>query len=239
MQYRTTRRAAFLQRPNRFVALCDLDGETVRAHVKNTGRCRELLVPGCTVYLEESGNPNRSTAYSLIGVEKGNLRINMDSQAPNRIFQEGVEQGIITLPEMAGYTLLKGEQTFRHSRFDFYWESPAARGFVEIKGVTLEEGGRAYFPDAPTERGIKHLQELSQAVGEGYCGSLVFIVQMKGVASVTPNWATHPAFGLAVQAAQQAGVAVHCYDCQVGPDRVRADTPVPFLLDMPHILALE
>ena len=234
MEYRTTHRAIFLERPNRFIALCQLHGKTVRAHVKNTGRCRELLVPGCTVYLEESDNPNRSTAYSLIAVDKGSLRINMDSQAPNRIFREGVEQGIILLPEMAGYTLLKGEQVYDHSRFDFYWESPSARGFVEIKGVTLEEEGRAYFPDAPTQRGVKHLQELAQAVQEGYCGALVFIVQMKGVVSVTPNWKTHPAFGLAIQEAQRAGVSVYCFDCQVGQDWVRADGPIPFVLDKPE-----
>ena len=159
MKYEKIRPGTFLDRPNRFVAHVELGGTAAVCHVKNTGRCRELLVPGAKVYLEESGNPARKTQYDLIAVEKGTRLINMDSQAPNRVFEEWARGGGF-LPELS---LLRPETTYRNSRFDFYWESSAERGFVEVKGVTLEEDGVVRFPDAPTLRGVKHLQELEEA----------------------------------------------------------------------------
>ena len=164
MRYKNIHKAAFLARPNRFIARVLLGGEELTVHVKNTGRCRELLVPGCTVYLEKSDNLARKTAYDLVAVEKaasdGTCRlINMDSQAPNRLFAEWAAAGHF----VPGLTLLRPETTWGHSRFDFYWEAGERKGFVEVKGCTLEEDGWTYFPDAPTERGVKHLEELLKA----------------------------------------------------------------------------
>ena len=153
MRYPNVTPAVFLARPNRFVAQVLLDGEERTVHVKNTGRCRELLVPGARVWLTRSPNPHRKTAYDLIAVEKGARLINMDAQAPNQVFREWAEAGGF----LPGLTLLKAEQTHGDSRFDFYWEAGARKGFVEVKGVTLEEGGAVYFPDAPTQRGVKEI----------------------------------------------------------------------------------
>ena len=224
MRYGKIQAARFLRRPNRFVAEVDLEGRTEAVHVKNTGRCRELLVPGARVYLTPGENPARKTAWDLIAVEKGPLLINMDAQAPNRVFGEWAAAGHF----VPGLTLLRPETTWGRSRFDFYWEAgPERRGFVEVKGVTLEQDGVAAFPDAPTERGVRHLEELSAARREGYECAVCFVIQMKGPTRFRPNEATHPAFGAALRAAAEAGVDVLAYDCRVTPDQLWLDAPVP------------
>ena len=226
MKYEKIRPGTFLDRPNRFVAHVELGGTAAVCHVKNTGRCRELLVPGAKVYLEESGNPARKTQYDLIAVEKGTRLINMDAQAPNRVFEEWARGGGF-LPELS---LLRPETTYRNSRFDFYWESSAERGFVEVKGVTLEEDGVVRFPDAPTLRGVKHLEELAAARQAGYQAALCFIVQLAGAKYVQPNDVTHPQFGQALRQAAAAGVEVFALGCSVTPDSLTAADPVPVRL---------
>lgn len=224
MRYSNIRAGRFLARPNRFVAHVELDGETVVCHVKNTGRCRELLVPGATVYLQESGNPARKTKFDLIAVDKGGLLINMDAQAPNQVFREWAEAGQF----VPGLTLLRPETTWGKSRFDFYWElSTQRRGFVEVKGVTLEENGHARFPDAPTERGVKHIRELQRALAEGYDSYLAFVIQMEGITEVRPNDETHPAFGQALREAAAAGVQVLCLPCAVEKDSLTVKEALP------------
>ena len=224
MRYGKIQAARFLRRPNRFVAEVELEGRTEAVHVKNTGRCRELLVPGARGYLTPGENPARKTAWDLIAVEKGPLLINMDAQAPNRVFGEWAAAGHF----VPGLTLLRPETTWGRSRFDFYWEAgPERRGFVEVKGVTLEQDGVAAFPDAPTERGVRHLEELSAARREGYECAVCFVIQMKGPTRFRPNEATHPAFGAALRAAAEAGVDVLAYDCRVTPDQLWLDAPVP------------
>ena len=226
MKYHRVREGRFLRRPNRFLAHVELDGEEVVCHVKNTGRCRELLVPGATVWLEESDNPKRKTRFDLIGVDKGERPINMDSQAPNRVFGEWAGAGGFR----PGLTLLRPETTFGNSRFDFYWESSEKRGFVEVKGVTLEEDGVVLFPDAPTQRGVKHLEELMAAKAAGYEATVCFVVQMSGVQCFRPNDRTHPEFGEALRRAVQAGVEVLAVDCTVERDRLEIRQPVPIIL---------
>ena len=223
MRYPNVTPAVFLARPNRFVAQVLLDGETVTVHVKNTGRCRELLVPGARVWLTRSPNPHRKTAYDLIAVEKGARLINMDAQAPNQVFREWAEAGGF----LPGLTLLKAEQTHGDSRFDFYWEAGARKGFVEVKGVTLEEDGVVRFPDAPTLRGVKHLEELVRARQAGYEAAVCFVIQMENVIRFQPNDRTHPDFGQALRAAAAAGVEVLALDCRVAPDRLELNRPVP------------
>lgn len=226
MDYGCVVPARFLDRPNRFVAHVLLGQETVTCHVKNTGRCRELLVPGATVYLERGTNPNRRTAWDLIAVEKDGKLINMDAQAPNRVFLEWAQGGHFR----PGLTLLKPETTFGASRFDFYWETASDRGFVEVKGVTLEEDGVVRFPDAPTLRGVKHLEELAAARQAGYQAALCFIVQLAGAKYVQPNDVTHPQFGQALRQAAAAGVEVFALGCSVTPDSLTAADPVPVRL---------
>lgn len=212
----------FLSRPNRFVAEVELGGQPVTVHVKNTGRCRELLVPGATVWLTKSDNPNRKTAYDLIGVQKGQRAINMDSQAPNKLFQEWAWAGHF----VPGLTLLKGEQKHGDSRFDFYWEAGDRKGFVEVKGVTLEVDGHAYFPDAPTQRGIKHLRGLADCLTEGYEAAVCFVIQMEDIHAFSPNDVTHPAFGQALREARAAGVQILAMECEVAPGIVTITKPV-------------
>lgn len=224
----------FQARPNRFIAHVEMGGRLEVCHVKNTGRCRELLVPGVKVWLEESANPARKTKYDLIAVEKarpeGPLLINMDSQAPNKVFGEwAVAGGLGFVP-----TLLRPETTYGNSRFDYYWEwsqeGEARRGFWEVKGVTLEEGGTARFPDAPTLRGVKHLEELVLARQAGCEAGVCFIVQMAGMDHVEPNDATHPEFGAALRRAAQAGVEVLALECAVEPGRLAAERVLPVCL---------
>ena len=228
MQYQNVKKAVFLRRPNRFIAQVMLEGAEETVHVKNTGRCRELLVPGATVYLEDCGRPERKTRYDLIAVEKGDRLINMDAQAPNKVFGEWAAAGGFR----DGLTLLRPETTWGNSRFDFYWESSenGRKGFVEVKGVTLEEAGAAYFPDAPTERGVKHVEELMACRAAGYEATLFLVVQMADVGVWRPNDRTHPAFGGAVRRAAGAGVELLCRDCEVTPETIAMGKPVEIRL---------
>ena len=220
----------FQARPNRFIAHVEVEGRLEVCHVKNTGRCRELLLPGVKVWLEESANPARKTRYDLIAVEKereeGPLLINMDSQAPNRVFGEWAAAGGLGFRP----TILRPETTYGNSRLDYYWElsepGESRRGFWEVKGVTLEERGAARFPDAPTLRGVKHLEELVLARQAGYEAGVCFIVQMAGMDHVEPNDATHPEFGAALRRAARAGVAVLALECAVSPDRLAVSCKV-------------
>ncbi len=199
------------------------DGREETVHVKNTGRCRELLLPGARVWLEGSENPKRKTAFDLVAVDRGGLLINMDAQAPNRVFAEWANTGAFR----PGLTLLRPETAWGGSRFDFYWEAGEHRGFVEVKGVTLERDGLALFPDAPTLRGVKHLEELAAARSAGYEAAVCFVIQMKGPRAFRPNDDTHPQFGAALRAAAAAGVEVLARDCLVTPDSLTLDAPVP------------
>lgn len=224
MEYREVRKGTFLERPNRFIAHVELDGQVEICHVKNTGRCRELLVPGAAVYLEHSDNPARKTAYDLIAVEKGGRLINMDAQAPNRAFGEWARQ---FEPSVLA---VHPEYSFGQSRLDFCLETPEGLHFVEVKGVTLEEDGHVRFPDAPTERGVKHLHELMRAVEEEHRATAFFVVQMADVLDFAPNDATQPAFGEALREASAHGVNVVAYSCRVTPDSMTIDHPVPVIL---------
>ena len=263
MKYEKIVKAKFIERENRFVARVeaglDDDAETVKVHVKNTGRCRELLIPGSTVYLEdfEGRMGSRRMRYSLVAVEKkivfpaekssdeqngGMLLINMDSQAPNKVVQDALADGRIRLPGLSNLTLIKPEVKYGDSRFDFYVEADGAdeqftnktvepdRAFIEVKGVTLEDDGHARFPDAPTERGVKHINELIRARSEGYLAYVIFVVQMKGMKDVSPNYDTHPEFGEALAKAAEAGVSILAYDCKVTPDSLAIDSQIEFKL---------
>lgn len=226
MRYNTVIPGRFLDRPNRFIAHVETEDGVETVHVKNTGRCRELLVPGATVYLERGTNPNRKTAYDLIAVEKRDLLINMDAQAPNKVFAEWAASGGF-LPDV---TAIRSEYAYGESRLDFCLETPKGPHLVEVKGVTLEENGAARFPDAPTERGVKHIRELQRAVESGLDATLFFVVQIENIRSVAPNDATHPAFGAALRQAAASGVNVCAYDCAVMPDSLRIHRPVPVIL---------
>ena len=226
MRYGEVKRGRFLARPNRFVAHVELEGERVVCHVKNTGRCRELLTSGAAVYLERAENPARKTPYDLIAVEKGDLLINMDAQAPNKVFGEWAAAGRF----LPGLTALRPEFTWEDSRFDFRLEDHLGPCFVEVKGVTLEQDGLALFPDAPTERGVKHLRGLRRAVERGYRAAVFVVVQMKGPRLFRPNDGTHPAFGQALREAAAAGVGVYAWDCAVTPESLTLDAPVEVAL---------
>lgn len=236
MKYEKIVEACFLSRPNRFIAEVKLknSGEITRAHVKNTGRCRELLQPGAAVYLEDfrTRMGSRKMEYSLIGVEKqlpdGTvLLVNMDSQAPNKVTAEALADGSIRLPGMNQLTLIRGEKTYGDSRFDFYVEDESGqKGFIEVKGVTLEYDGLVKFPDAPTERGVKHLHELVKAHEDGYMAYVLFIVQMEGMRIFMPNDDTHQAFGDALRYAAAEGVHVMACQCHVTQDTLTVAEPL-------------
>lgn len=216
MRYQDISEGRFLSRPNRFIALVEMDGKTETVHVKNTGRCKELLTENAVVYLEENNNPKRKTKYDLIAVQKGNLLVNMDAQAPNRVFAEWAKENIEDL------MLLKPEVTYGDSRFDFYIETGKKRIFVEVKGVTLEQDGVVMFPDAPTERGVKHLKGLRRAVKDGYGAMVVFIVQLEQAQFFCPNRETHPAFAEELKRAKDDGVIVRALNCKVFPNELFA-----------------
>ncbi len=213
MNYTKISKAKFLSRPNRFIAYIELDGRIEKCHVKNTGRCRELLVEGCTVYLEHASNPQRKTRFDLIAVEKNGMLINMDSYAPNLAVGE-------FLPKLFPDSKIRAEYTYGNSRFDFYIEDNCRKILLEVKGVTLENEGVVMFPDAPTERGAKHVSELAASIDEGYEAYLLFVVQMKGVKYFTLNDKTDPKFATAVRRAAEYGVKILAYDCDVTPEKM-------------------
>lgn len=224
MQYENVVQGRFLLRPNRFIAVVDIGGTETVCHVKNTGRCRELLAPGAAVWLAPGVTPGRKTPYDLIAVDKGGKLINMDAQAPNRVFGEFARRFDPLAQEV------RPEYRFGASRLDFCLTRPDGLHLVEVKGVTLESGGHARFPDAPTERGVKHLHELIHAVEQGHRATAFFVVQMAEVTDFAPNDDTHPAFGAALRQAAAAGVNVVAYACCVAPDRMEIDRPVPVIL---------
>jgi len=237
MKYEKIVKGKFIERPNRFIAYVEIDGKVHKTHVKNTGRCKELLVPGATVYLEdfEGRMSTRKLRYSLIGVEKitpkGALMINMDSQAPNKVVKEALLGGSIELPGMKSLMVVKGEATYGASRLDFYVKDESGKeGYIEVKGVTLENGGTASFPDAPTERGIKHLKELEGLVKEGKNAYAIFVVQMKGVNVFEPNDLRHKAFGDTLRSVSESGVKILAYDCIVTEDTLAIDEEVKIQL---------
>ena len=221
MRYDVIREAIFLDRPNRFIAHALLEGEPVVCHVKNTGRCRELLVPGARVVLSQGTNPARRTPYDLVSVYKGQRLINMDSQAPNAIAEEYLPR---LFPDLS---MLRREVTCGDSRFDFYGVKSGRPFYLEVKGVTLERDGMVYFPDAPTVRGVKHLRELAELQRTGTEAHVLFIVQMQGVRALQANRATDPAFADALLVAQATGVGIHAVDCLVTPNSIVANDPVP------------
>lgn len=222
MRYENMEPAIFLERPNRFVAYVEQAGKREICHVKNTGRCRELLIPGAELYVQRTDNPARKTALDLISVKKDGQWVNMDSQAPNRAVAEWLKSGGLGTRDI----LVRPEYRYESSRFDFYLEAAGRKAFMEVKGVTLEEEGIARFPDAPTERGVKHLQELMHCMEAGYEAYLFFVIQMKGVHVFEPNDRTHPAFGETLREAAARGVQILAYDCAVGPDEMRIDTRI-------------
>ena len=214
MRYANVSKGLFIRRTNRFVAEVETDGRAERIHVKNTGRCKELLIPGATVYLNEAVNPNRATKYDLVAVEKGDKLVNIDSFAPNIVLGEFLQSG----QYLGDATVVRPEARYGTSRFDFYIEAGGHRIFIEVKGVTLEEGGVVLFPDAPTKRGMKHLDELVNSISDGYKARVVFVVQMTGVSYFAPHRKMHPAFADTLVRAKDAGVVVEAYDCAVTPD---------------------
>lgn len=230
MKYSKIVKGRFLLRPNRFIAKVLINGCEETVHVKNTGRCKELLVDNATVYLYEADNPSRKTKYDLIAVEKeipnGTLLINMDSQAPNDVAEEWLNSGIL----FSKNAKIKREFTYNNSRFDFYIEDGDRRAFLEVKGVTLENNGVASFPDAPTERGVKHIKELVCANAEGYEAYILFVIQMKGVHLFKPNDGTHKAFGDALREAEASGVEIIAVDSIVSPNEIKIDEKVPVCL---------
>ena len=221
MYYGNMVSGTFLSRPNRFIAHVEIDGQEQIVHVKNTGRCRELLQPGAKVWCQHWDHPNRKTKYDLILVQKGQRLICMDSQAPNVAAKEWLLAG--GLGEISS---LKGEYTHGDSRFDFSFMKDGKRCFLEVKGVTLEHDGVCAFPDAPTERGVKHLQGLTRLAQEGYGAYVLFVIQMADVQYLHPNDATHPAFGDALREAHRQGVHVMAVQCAVTPERMEITMPV-------------
>lgn len=215
----------FIARPNRFIAHIEIDGQTHICHVKNTGRCRELLQPGATVYCADCLSDSRKTRYDLIAVQKGDRLINMDSQIPNRAAEEWLQRG-----GLGDVTQLKPETTFGDSRFDFSFYKDGKLCFLEVKGVTLEHDGVCAFPDAPTQRGVKHLRELTKLSQQGYGAYVLFVIQMENVKYLHPNDSTDPAFGKALRDAAAAGMQIMACDCLVTPDSISIHTPVEIRL---------
>ena len=223
-KYNDISKGIFIERPNRFIAKVFIHGNEETVHVKNTGRCKELLLTGSEVYLEPSQGGNRKTKWSLIGIKKGERIINNDSQVTNEVVQKALNSEKLKLPGVSGkITKLVREKTFGSSRFDLYFETDNQKGFIEVKGVTLEVDGVAMFPDAPTVRGTKHINELVQAVGLGYCCYIIFVIQMKGVRYFEPNVKTDPIFSETLKNSIDKGVHIIAVDCNVGPDYIEID----------------
>lgn len=229
MKYKKIIEGIFIKRPNRFIAQVLIDDIEETVHVKNTGRCRELLIPGAKVILEDcSDNPNRKTKYSLIAVYKGDILINMDSQVPNAVVFESIKDNKIPVGKLNN---LKREVTYQNSRFDIYFETDIKKGFIEVKGVTLENDCISRFPDAPTQRGTKHVLEMVKAVEEGYMGIIFFLVQMKGPEEFRLNWEMDKEFSQAVRFANENGVIIMAYDSIVSEDSIELGSPIPIDLN--------
>ncbi len=233
IKYSKIRRAAFISRPNRFIARVLLDGKEEIVHVKNTGRCKELLIPESDVILYESDHSSRKTKYDLVAVYKKRdgkppILINMDSQIPNDVAAQWLKKGKL----FSKNAVIRREVTFENSRFDFYVEDGTVKAFMEVKGVTLEENGIAMFPDAPTERGVKHIKELISAVEQGYKAYILFVIQMKEIAELRPNDLTHKAFGDTLREAREKGVRILAIDCNVTEDTIEADKEVKIVLSL-------
>jgi sugar fermentation stimulation protein len=224
MKYDNIKEGRFIIRENRFIAKVEIDGNVEVCHVKNTGRCKELLTEGATVYVEPSKNPERKTKFSLIGVKKGDLLINMDSQAPNQVVEESINKIFHNV------TFYKRESKFLNSRFDFYMEQGNIKSYVEVKGVTLEDNGVVKFPDAPSDRAVKHLDELIKAKKLNYNAYVIFVVQMKGVKYFEPNFETHKAFADKLKEAYENGVEILAYDCVVAKDSLYIDERINICL---------
>lgn len=218
MEYNNILNAEFIDRPNRFIANILVDNQKQICHVKNTGRCKELLTHRAEIYVQQSNNPQRKTKYDLIAVQKGSRLVNMDSQAPNAVVGEWLTQK----EPFGKITYLKAEHKYKNSRFDFYFETEAQRAFVEVKGVTLENDNIVSFPDAPSERAVKHLKELMEALDEGYKCYVIFVVQMKDVLYFTPNYENHREFAETLKLADEKGVRVFAVDCYVTPASITA-----------------
>ncbi len=217
MKYKEIQKAVFISRPNRFVAKVSIDGKETDVHVKNTGRCRELLTLGAEVWLEKSSNPERKYQYSLVTVKKGDRMVNMDSQAPNKAVGEWLsESGLFS-----DVKLIRPECKYGNSRFDFYVEYEDKKAFIEVKGVTLENDGTVSFPDAPTERGSKHLRELCECIKDGYEAYVIFVIQMKDVLYFTANADHDPVFARTLKEAHNEGVRILAYDCYVTEDEMK------------------
>ena len=212
MKYECIVEAKFISRPNRFIANVEVHGEEIKVHVKNTGRCKELLIPGRTVYLEKASNPDRKTPFDLVAVETPIGIVNIDSQAPNAVVKEWLMK--------QDYDLVVPEYKYGNSRIDFYMEKGEDKYLLEVKGCTLIKDGIGYFPDAPTERGVKHLRELTAAIDKGYKAMAAFVIQVEGVSEVRPNIETHPEFGVALKEAEEAGVEVLNLECNVKKDEL-------------------
>lgn len=224
MKYDNVIEAKFIKRPNRFIAHVLVDGKEEIVHVRNTGRNREILVEGTKVILEKSKNPDRKTAYSLIAAYKGDMLINIDSQIPNAVVFEGIINNKISA--LQNVNNIKREVTYGNSRFDIYFEKENSKGFIEVKGVTLEEDGLAMFPDAPTERGRKHIEEMAAPVANGYEGFIIFLIQMKGVKAFSSNFSMDPKFSEELRKAAYSGVKVLAYDSIVKKDEIIISDPV-------------
>jgi len=217
----------FRARPNRFIAYVEIDGREEICHVKNTGRCKELLIPDAKVWCQHHDDENRKTKWSLIAVQKGDRLINMDSQIPNKLAYEYVNRGGLGfVPDF-----LKAEKTYGNSRFDLYYEAAGRKGFVEVKGVTLEKGSIARFPDAPTERGRKHLFELQKAAAEGYEAWVLFVIQMSEIKHFEPNFDTDPAFAQAIYSVSRNGVTIKAVTCDVSPESLHITQEIPVVLE--------
>ena len=227
MQYHNIMSGVFVSRPNRFAAHVLINGQQEICHVKNTGRCKELLIPGVRVWLQIADNPARKTLYDVIAVEKNGQVVNIDSQVPNKIFSEWVQSGGLG----EELSILKPEQVWGKSRFDFYFETKAGqKGYAEVKGATLEQEGACFFPDAPTERGVKHLKELIACCQQGYRAMVCFVIQMEKVHSFSPNEVTHPEFARTLRQAKENGVEILAQSCVVKPDEICIGKAVPVIL---------
>ncbi len=226
MKYENIVMGEFIERPNRFIAKVIIDKKIETVHVKNTGRCKELLIKGRTVYLSRAANPERKTKYDLIAVDKDGLLINMDSQIPNAVAEEWLKRGNV----FSENAVIKREVTYGKSRFDLYITDGERKAFLEVKGVTLEENGVVMFPDAPTERGVKHIRELMTCLNDGYEAYILFVIQMKGVKYFCPNYKTHPEFADALKEAADTGVKVLAAECDVTPDTIEIKKQVKIKL---------